>query len=100
MTRAEDLLPAVETARQYDAKVLVEQAVAARVGCAILGERFGPVAGEVDRIALSHGFFQIHQEQDPEHGSENAAFIVPADISAEARSLVQQTAKTLDRALG
>ena len=52
------------------------------------------------RIALSHGFFQIHQEQDPEHGSENAAFIVPADISAEARSLVQQTAKTLYRALG
>ena len=101
VTRAEDLLPAVETARQYDAKVLVEEAVVgSEVGCAILGERFGLVAGEVDRIALSHGFFQIHQEQDPEHGSENAAFIVPADISAEARSLVQQTAKTLYRALG
>ena len=101
VTRADDLLPAVETARQYDAKVLVEQAVVgSEVGCAILGERFGLVAGEVDRIALSHGFFQIHQEQDPEHGSENAAFIVPADISAEARSLVQQTAKTLYRALG
>lgn len=101
VTRAEDLLSAVEAARRYDAKVLVEAAVVgSEVGCAILGERFGLVAGEVDRIALSHGFFQIHQERDPEHGSENSAFIVPADISAEARSLVQQTAKTLYRALG
>jgi D-alanine---(R)-lactate ligase len=101
VTRAADLPAAVETARQYDTKVLVEEAViGSEVGCAILGERFGLVAGEVDRIALSHGFFQIHQEQDPEHGSENAAFIVPADISAEARSLVQRTAKTLYRALG
>ena len=90
-----------ETARQYDSKVLVEEAVVgSEVGCAILGERFGLVAGEVDRIALSHGFFQIHQEQEPERGSENATFIVPADISAEARLLVQETAKTLYRALG
>ena len=33
-------------------------------------------------------------------GSENATFVVPADISTEARSLVQETAKTLYRALG
>jgi len=101
VSRKEELLSAVETARQYDTKVLIEEAVVgSEVGCAILGERFGLVAGEEDRIALSHGFFQIHQEPDPEHGSENAAFIVPADISAEARTLVQQTAKTLYQALG
>ena len=101
VTSGDELEAALAEARQYDAKVLIEGAVVgSEVGCAILGERFGLVAGEVDRIALSHGFFQIHQEQDPEHGSENAAFIVPADISAEARSLVQQTAKTLYRALG
>jgi D-alanine--(R)-lactate ligase len=70
------------------------------VGCAILGERFGLVAGEVDRVALSHGFFRIHQESDPESGSENSTFIVPADIPAAARSLVQETAKTIYRALG
>ena len=99
--RAEDLASAVQSARRYDSKVLVEEAVVgSEVGCAILGERFGLVAGEVDRIALSHGFFQIHQEQEPERGSENATFIVPADISDEARLLVTQTAKTLYRALG
>jgi D-alanine---(R)-lactate ligase len=54
----------------------------------------------VDRVALTHGFFRIHQESTPESGSENSAFIVPADISAESRSLVQETAKTIYRALG
>jgi D-alanine---(R)-lactate ligase len=98
----QDELPsAIETARQYDAKVLIEEAVAgSEVGCAILGERFGLVAGEVDRVALSHGFFRIHQESDPESGSENSTFVVPADIPAEARSLVQESAKAIYRALG
>jgi D-alanine--(R)-lactate ligase len=57
-------------------------------------------AGEPDRVALSHGFFRIHQEARPEQGSENATFVVPADISAEARERVQETAKRLYRALG
>ena len=97
----EELPGAIETARQYDAKVLIEEAVVgSEVGCAILGERSGLVAGEVDRVALSHGFFRIHQESDPESGSENSAFVVPADIPAEARSLVQETAKAIYRALG
>jgi D-alanine--(R)-lactate ligase len=101
VSRKEELPSAVETARQYDSKVLIEEAVVGReVGCAILGNGPDLIAGEVDRIALSHGFFRIHQESNPESGSENSAFIVPADIPAESRSLVQQTAKTLYRALG
>ena len=99
---AKDELPsAIDAARQYDSKVLIEEAVVgSEVGCAILGERFGLVAGEVDRVSLSHGFFRIHQESDPESGSENATFIVPADISAESRTRVQETAKAIYRALG
>lgn len=101
VTREEELPSAVQTARQYDSKVLVEEAVVgSEIGCAILSERFGLVAGEVDRIALTHGFFKIHQEKEPERGSENSSFVVPADISAESRLLVQETAKTLYRALG
>jgi D-alanine---(R)-lactate ligase len=97
----QDLADALETARRYDSKILVEQAVAgSEVGCAILGERFGLVAGEVDRVSLSHGFFRIHQEDSPESGSKNATFIVPADIPEESRRLVQETAKTVYRALG
>jgi D-alanine---(R)-lactate ligase len=97
-----DELPgALETARQYDSKVLIEEAVVgSEVGCAILGNDLDLLAGEVDQIALSHGFFRIHQEDAPESGSENATITVPADISAESRSRVQETAKAVYRALG
>jgi D-alanine--(R)-lactate ligase len=101
VSRKEELLSAVDTARQYDSKVLIEDAVVgSEVGCAILGNDLDLIAGEVDRIALSHGFFRIHQESEPESGSENSTAIVPADISAASRSLVQETAKVVYRALG
>lgn len=101
VSSAEELPGAVEIARQYDSKVLVEEAVVgSEIGCAILGNDRDLIAGEVDRIALSHGFFRIHQESEPESGSDNSTPIVPADIPAEARALVQETAKAVYRALG
>ena len=101
VSRQEELPSAMETARQYDSKVLIEEAVVgSEVGCALLGNEMDLIAGEVDRIALSHGFFKIHQESEPESGSENSTVIVPADISAESRLLVKETAKALYRALG
>ncbi len=101
VSRKEELPGALETARQYDSKVVIEEAVVgSEVGCAILGTDSELTAGEVDQIALSHGFFRIHQESDPESGSENATFIVPAEIPAESRALVQETAKAIYRALG
>jgi D-alanine--(R)-lactate ligase len=101
VSRKEELLSALETARKYDSKVLIEEGVVgSEVGCAVLGNDPDLIVGEVDQIRLSHGFFRIHQESNPESGSENATFIVPADIPAEARLLVQQTAKVIYRALG
>jgi D-alanine--(R)-lactate ligase len=101
VTRREELPRAVETARQYDSKIVIEEAVAgSEVGCAIFGDGCDLTAGEVDRVALSHGFFRIHQEDQPESGSENSTFIVPADVSDETRELVRETAKSLYRALG
>jgi D-alanine--(R)-lactate ligase len=101
VSRQEDLQGAIETAGRYDAKVLIEEAVVgSEVGCAILGSGEDLIVGEPDRVALSHGFFRIHQEDQPEIGSENATFVVPADISPAARVLVQETAKTLYRVLG
>jgi D-alanine---(R)-lactate ligase len=97
----DELAEAVEAARLYDSKVLIEEAVVgSEIGCAVLGDGQDLLVGEVDRVALSHGFFKIHQESAPETGSENATFIVPADIPAEARLLVQDTAKAVYRALG
>jgi D-alanine---(R)-lactate ligase len=99
--REEDLPSAVEAAGHYDSKVLIEEAVlGSEVGCAVLESDTDLIVGEVDQIRLSHGFFRIHQENAPEVGSENSAVVVPADITAEARLLVQQTAKAIYRALG
>ncbi len=100
--RGRDELPgAVQAARRFDSKVLIEQAVAgSEVGCALLGDGAEVVVGELDRISLSHGFFRIHQERDPESGSDNSEVVVPADISPQARSRVQETAKAVYRALG
>jgi len=99
--RKEELLSALEAARRYDAKVLIEEAVpGSEVGCAILGNDREVIAGEVDQISLSHGFFRIHQEREPESGSDNATVTVPADISVASRLLVQETARALYRALG
>ncbi|MET8626428.1 D-alanine--(R)-lactate ligase VanA-Sc [Kitasatospora sp. NPDC004669] len=101
VSAAEELPSAVETARQYDSKVLIEEAVpGSEIGCAILGNESELVVGELDRIALSQGFFRIHQENSPETGSENSVAIVPADIPEESRLIVQETAKAVYRALG
>jgi D-alanine---(R)-lactate ligase len=101
VSRKEDLTQAVDAARRYDSKVVIEEAVdGTEVGCAILGDDHDLVAGEVDEIALSHGFFRIHQESEPEQGSDNATVNVPADISPAARARVQETAKAIYRALG
>ncbi|KAA2256056.1 D-alanine--(R)-lactate ligase [Solihabitans fulvus] len=101
VSHKEELHSAVETARKYDSKVLIEEAVVgSEIGCAILGNDLELIAGEVDQISLSHGFFRIHQESAPESGSENSTHIVPADISAAARSHVQEAAKAVYRALG
>ncbi|MFF5259809.1 D-alanine--(R)-lactate ligase [Actinomadura viridis] len=101
VTDKNELTSALSAAHQYDSKALIEEAVAgSEIGCAVLEERFGLVTGEVDRVDLAHGFFRIHQEDSPETGSENSTFIVPADISDDSRRLVQETAKTIYRALG
>ncbi|MFG1610985.1 D-alanine--(R)-lactate ligase [Actinoplanes sp. NPDC049265] len=101
VTSKEELPAAIETARQYDEKVLIEEGVtASEVGCSVLGNGADLFTGEVDRVALTHGFFRIHQEEQPEVKSENATFMVPADIPDESRKMAQETAKVIYRALG
>lgn len=97
----DDLEGAIATARRYDSKVLIEQAVVGtEVGCAVLGRGEELVVGEVDQIELRHGFFRIHQETTPEHGSENAVITVPAHLPGETRSRVQEMARRIYSALG
>jgi D-alanine--(R)-lactate ligase len=101
VAKKDELTGAIKSAGQYDSKVLIEEAVVgSEVGCAVLGNAPDLMVGEPDQITLTHGFFKIHQENNPENGSENSSITVPANISMESRSLIQQTAKTIYRALG
>lgn len=101
VARADELFAAIRTAQRFDSKVLIEEAVVgSEIGCAVLGNDAELTLGELDRVALSDGFFRIHQEADPESGSENSTFIVPADISAEVAARVRDAATTIYRALG
>jgi D-alanine--(R)-lactate ligase len=98
---ASELDAAIREAKRYDGKVLIEQAVSGcEVGCAVLGNGPDLFVGEVDQIKLSHGIFRIHQEAAPEKGSENAVITVPADLPAEERERLRETAKRLYRVLG
>lgn len=98
---ANELADAIEAAREFDTRVLIEQAVVgSEIGCAVMGNDGELTLGEVDRVDLSHGFFRIHQETNPEGGSENSTFIVPADITPEHRARVQYAARKIYRALG
>jgi D-alanine--(R)-lactate ligase len=97
----DELDDAIRTARHYDGKVLIEQAIAGtEVGCAVLGNDADLIVGEIDHISLAHGLFRIHQESEPEKGSKNATITLPADLPAEARKHIQETAKAIYKALG
>ncbi|WP_454295324.1 D-alanine--(R)-lactate ligase [Salana multivorans] len=101
VTAESEVADALAEARQYDSTILIEEAVAGKeVGCAVLGQGSDLITGEVDRVALSHGFFRIHQEDSPETGSENSTFVVPADITDEERQQVRETATRIYRVLG
>jgi D-alanine--(R)-lactate ligase len=94
----DELLDAIDSARQYDTKVIIEQMISgSEIGCAVLGTGNDLFVGEADQIRLSHGFFRIHQEDNPETGSENSTIKVPAD---EDKKRLQETAKLIYRALG
>jgi D-alanine--(R)-lactate ligase len=98
---ADELEAALALARRYDGKILVEQAVAGcEVGCAVLGNGSGLITGEPDQIRPRHGIFRIHQEAEPEKSSENAGITVPADLPAEERGRIRETAKKIYTALG
>jgi D-alanine---(R)-lactate ligase len=98
---AADLDAAISAARQYDDKVVIEQAIlGTEVGCAVLGSGSELIVGEVDQITLRHGIFRIHQEAEPEKGSENAVITVPAPLPEDQRERVRDHARSIYAALG
>lgn len=92
---ANELLTAVNTAFQYDSKVIIEESVAGfEVGCAVLG-RDTLTVGEVDEIELSEGFFDYTEK----YTLKTSKIHMPARVDYETSQRIKQTAKTIYRVL-
>ncbi|MBY8628054.1 putative D-alanine--(R)-lactate ligase VanP [Enterococcus faecium] len=97
----EQFADAVKEALQYDSKILVEEAIQGQeVACAIMGRGEELLTGEVDMVQVKNGFFRIHQEKNPEGGSENAVITVPAPLDMPATERIKKEAKKIYKALG
>jgi D-alanine-D-alanine ligase len=80
---------AVETAFQYDTKVLVEEFVEGReIECSVLGND-DPIASVPGEIVPRADFYSYEAKYIDENG---AALIVPADLSSEAAAAVRELA--------
>ncbi|MDE7435912.1 MAG: D-alanine--D-serine ligase VanG [Lachnospiraceae bacterium] len=94
--QADELLPAIALAFQYDDTVILEENIDGyEVGCAIMGYDELTV-GEVDEIELSGGFFDFTEK----YTLKTSAIHVPARIDSATAERIKQTARTLYRALG
>ena len=95
METPDGLSAAVAAALEHDGKVVIEEAVPGfEVGCAVLGNDVLTV-GLVDEIELSGGFFNYTEK----YNLLTSSIHVPARISPEKAAEIQETAKTLYRAL-
>jgi len=96
-TRAQ-LPGAIETAFNYDVKVLIEAGIAGReIECAVLGND-EPVASIPGEIVVRHedGFYSYDAKYVSEHG---AALHIPAALDADASREVQRMAVAAFQAL-
>ncbi len=92
----EELDAAIRLAFQNDSEVIAEESVDGfEVGCAVLGIDDLTV-GRVDEIELSGGFFDYTEK----YTLKTSKIYMPARVNAETERRIQQTAKTIYRALG
>lgn len=90
------LKEAAEEAFSHDKEVIVEEAIEGfEVGCAILGNG-ELLAGEVDEIELSHGFFDYTEK----YTLQSSKIHMPARVPEEMRERVREAAKKIYKALG
>ena len=96
VTERGQLTAAVELAFSHDDAVLLEECISGfDVGCAVLGNDVLTV-GAVDEIELQSGFFDYTEK----YTLKTAQIHVPARIRPEQSAQIQETARTVYRALG
>ena len=91
-----ELLDALDTAFQYDKKVILEETIEGfEVGCAVLGNR-DLILGAVDEIDVPGGFFDFKEK----YTQKKSHIYVPARIPEQKAREVQATAKLIYKTLG
>jgi D-alanine-D-alanine ligase len=84
-----ELIPAIEIARQYDTRVVIEEAIVGReIECSVLGND-EPIASIVGEIETDDGFYSYEKK----YIDENAAVLnIPASLDQPTLEKVQATA--------
>lgn len=91
----DDLHSAVEEAFRHDSAIILEETISGfEVGCAVMGNEELTV-GLVDEIELSDGFFNYEEK----YTLKTSKIHCPARISEKKAAEIQETAKTIYRAL-
>jgi D-alanine-D-alanine ligase len=84
-----EFLPALEKAFQFDRKILIEEFIEGReIECAVLGNEY-PIASLAGELIPTHEFYSYEAKYIDEKG---AHFKIPAELSLECMSAVQQMA--------
>ncbi len=96
VSEEEELPQAMELAFAYDEEIIIEECISGfEVGCAVMGTKELTV-GVVDEIELAEGFFDFTEK----YTLQTSAIHVPARISSELAHRVEESARTIYRALG
>ncbi len=96
ITEFSELEGAVDEAFSHDSEVIVEENIDGfEVGCAVMGINALTV-GRVDEIELSEGFFDFTEK----YTLRSSRIHMPARIDEAKEKQIQETAKTIYRALG
>lgn len=96
VTRREGLVAAIQLAFDYDAEVIIEEAVDGfEVGCAVIGNEELTV-GEIDEIELAGGFFDFKEK----YSLKTAVIHLPARLPHEKAEVIKETARIIYRTLG
>ncbi len=96
VTNKEEYLTALETAFQYDNKILIEEAIVGReIECAVLGNHV-PEASTVGEVISTHNFYSYESKYID---SDGAITTIPADLPDLVIDEIRKTAIATYRAL-
>lgn len=94
VTNRQELPAAIKLAFEYDEQVIIEEYISGfEVGCAVLENKDGLIAGEVDEIELSNGFFNFTEK----YTLKTSAIHVPARIDAATAERVKAYSKIISK---